>query len=116
MGHDFTEVMQRIQVYKEKKNSLSSKLALLTDKSEYQRMDTHKGPKDKSHMNRLLVPWPEAQIPQMKKSDEELAAAKSAAAAKVVPKPPTTPPPRLPRSASYEQWLGEQSKAVNIHH
>lgn len=56
----FSDIMQKIAVFKAKKDMMITKLSGLLDKGSYKHLDTSGAPEDKSHLERLSIPWPEA--------------------------------------------------------
>lgn len=59
---EFADIMQKIQVFKAKKEQLIMRLSGLLDKQAYKHLDTSGAPEDKSHLTRLSIPWPDAMV------------------------------------------------------
>jgi len=59
---EFADIMQKIHVFKAKKDMMIMKLAGLLDKQSYKHLDTSGAAEDKSHLTRLSMPWPEATV------------------------------------------------------
>lgn len=58
---EFADIMQKIHVFKAKKDMMIGKLAGVLDK-QYKQLDTSGLPEDTSHLTRLSIPWPDAMV------------------------------------------------------
>jgi hypothetical protein len=58
----FSEIMQKIHVFKAKKEQMITKLAGLLDRKAYQHLDTSGEVRSQDHMKRLTTPWPDAMV------------------------------------------------------
>merc|ERR1719482_706726 len=56
---EFADIMQKIQVFKAKKDMMIVKLSGLLDKAAYKDLDKSGAAPDRSHMARLSSPWPD---------------------------------------------------------
>lgn len=59
---NFADIMQKIHVFKAKKDMMITKLSGLLDKQSYKHLDSSGILEDRSHLERLSIPWPDAAV------------------------------------------------------
>ena len=61
---EFSSIMQKIQLFKTKKEAILGKLAGVLDKQTYKSLDKNSSADDLSHLRRLSIPWPDSMLEQ----------------------------------------------------